>query len=76
MIMALIGVKDGRVVNITDEAPITLYELLKLAGETMASSSEPLVNPLYLHADGSLARSLGFQPSVRTVYQAVQDKLL
>jgi hypothetical protein len=37
---------------------------------------EPLVNPWYLHADGSLARSLVFQPSVRTVYQAVQDKLL
>jgi UDP-glucose 4-epimerase len=32
---------------------------------------EPLVNPWYL-----LARSLVFQPSVRTVYQAVQDKLL
>jgi UDP-glucose 4-epimerase len=32
IIMALDGVMDGRVVNITDEAPTTLYELLKLAG--------------------------------------------
>ncbi|WP_425605469.1 conjugal transfer nickase/helicase domain-containing protein [Pseudoxanthomonas putridarboris] len=29
-----------------------------------------------LHANGSLARRLGFQPTVRTVYQAAEEKLL
>jgi len=76
IMMAVDGIMDGRIVNISDEAPTSLYELLNVAGATMASSSEPLVNPWYLHTDSSLARSLGFQPSVRTVYQAVQEKLL
>ncbi|MEH6306235.1 NAD(P)-dependent oxidoreductase [Olivibacter sp. CPCC 100613] len=74
--MALQGTMDGRVVNIADEAPTTLYELLQLVGESMTSSAESLINPWYLHADASLARSLGFQPSIRTVYQAVQENLL
>jgi len=76
IIMALEGIMQGRIVNIADEAPTSLYELLKIVGESMPSSSEPLINPWYLHADSSLARSLGFQPSVRTVYQALQENLL
>ena len=76
MKMALEGVMDGRIVNITDEAPTSVYELLSLVGTTMESSSQPLTNPWYLHVDGTLARSLGFRPTVRTVYQAVQEKLL
>jgi len=76
IIMALQGIIDGRVVNIADEAPTTLYELLQLIGEPMASSAEPLVNPWHLHVNASLARSLGFQASVRTVYQAAQENLL
>jgi len=74
--MALQGIMDGRVVNIADEAPTTLYELLQLVGEPMSPSAEPLANPWYLHADASLARSLGFQASVRTVYQASRENLL
>lgn len=76
ILMALEGRMDERIVNITDEAPTSLYELLQIVGETMPSSSAPLTNPWYLQADGSLARSLGFQPTVRAVYQAVQEKLL
>lgn len=76
MKVALDGKMDGRIVNISDEAPTSLFELLKIAGQPMTSSSKPLANPWYLHADSSLARSLGFQPSVRTVYQAVEEKLL
>lgn len=76
MKIALEGKMDGRIVNITDEATISIYELVRLAGETMESSSEPLQHPWHLHADGSLARHLGFQPTVRTVYQAIQDNLL
>lgn len=74
--MALAGVLDNRIVNISDEAPTSLYELVRLVGHTVESSSEPLSNPWYLHADGSLARSLGFQATVRTVYQAAQENLL
>jgi UDP-glucose 4-epimerase len=76
MKLALTGAMDGRIVNIVDEAPTSIYELVELIGETMEPSSEPLANPWHIHADGSLARSLGFQPSVRTVYQAVQEQLM
>jgi hypothetical protein len=30
-------------------------------------------NPWYISMDGSLARRLGFQPAVRTVYQAAKE---
>lgn len=76
MTIALTGAMDGRIVNIVDEAPTSIYELLALVGKTMEASSEPLANPWRLHVDGSRARSLGFQPTVRTVYQAVQEKLM
>jgi nucleoside-diphosphate-sugar epimerase len=76
MSLALSGVLDKRIVNITDEATMSVYELVQLVGGKMESSSEPLQNPWHLHANGSLARSLGFQPVVRTVYQAVQEGLL
>lgn len=76
MRMALQGTMDERVVNIADEAPTTLYELMHLVGNPMISSADPLTNPWYLHADASLARKLGFQASVRTVYQAAQENLL
>ncbi|MBS1661467.1 MAG: NAD(P)-dependent oxidoreductase [Bacteroidetes bacterium] len=76
MSMALAGAFDGRIINISDEAPTSIYELVHLIGGSMESSSTPLQNPWYLHSDGSLARSLGFQPVVRTVYQAAQETLL
>jgi UDP-glucose 4-epimerase len=76
MQLALAGALDGRVVNIVDEAPTSILELVALVGGSMAPSTEPLANPWHLHVDGSLARSLGFQPTVRTVYQAAQEHLL
>jgi len=74
--LALVGTFDGRIVNISDEAPTTIYELVRLVGETMHSSSEPVSNPWHLHIDASLSRTLGFHPAVRTVHQAVQEGLL
>lgn len=74
--LALRGLFDGRIVNICDEAPLSLYELVTLVGESLEPSSKPLANPWHLHVDGSLARSLGFRPAVRTVYQAVQEELM
>ncbi|QGY32924.1 hypothetical protein CUN67_28750 (plasmid) [Pantoea cypripedii] len=76
MNIALTGEWDRQVVNLTDEAPTSLYELAALVGEKMESSSEPLANHWRLHADGSLARRLGFKPSVRTVYKTVEEGLL
>jgi len=74
--LALSGAFDGRIVNISDESPMSIYELANVVGESLEPSSEPLENPWHLHVDGSLARSLGFQPIVRTVYQAVQEELM
>ncbi|WP_105431611.1 MULTISPECIES: NAD(P)-dependent oxidoreductase [Neorhizobium] len=74
--LALTGTMDGRIVNIADEAPTSIYELVALVGGTMEPSSAPLANPWRLHMDVSLARSLGFRPIVRTVYQAMQENLM
>ncbi|MFE0753238.1 NAD-dependent epimerase/dehydratase family protein [Inquilinus sp. NPDC058860] len=76
MNLALTGAMDGRIVNIADEAPTSIYELVELVGESIEPSAEPLANPWYIHMDGSLARRLGFQPVVRTVYQAAQQNLM
>lgn len=76
MNLALTGAMDGRLVNIADDAPTSIYELVGLVRGTMEPSSAPLENPWRLHIDVSLARSLGFQPIVRTVYQAVQERLM
>jgi hypothetical protein len=42
----------------------------------MEGSSDAMPNPWYLHIDGSLARSLGFRPTMRTVHEAVQNGLM
>jgi nucleoside-diphosphate-sugar epimerase len=76
MRMALAGSFDGRIVNISDEAPTTVYELVGLVGHQMEPSAEAMQNPWYLHVDASLARSLGFRPTVRTVYQAAEQGMM
>ncbi|QOY87662.1 NAD-dependent epimerase/dehydratase family protein [Paludibaculum fermentans] len=76
MKLALAGAMDGRIVNIVDEAPTSIYELSELVGERMEPLNEPLKNPWHLHVDGSLARQFGFQPTVRTVHQAAQENLM
>lgn len=76
MKLALAGTFDGQIVNIADEAPKTIYELVGLVGHQMEPSSKAMENPWYLHVDASLARSLGFRPTVRTVYQAMQEEIM
>ncbi|MFK0334278.1 NAD-dependent epimerase/dehydratase family protein [Rhizobium sp. NPDC090275] len=71
--LALKGDFDRRIVNLADEAPSSIYELAGMVGKRLDSSCEPLSNPWYLHVDTSLARSLGFRPSIRTVYQALHE---
>lgn len=71
--LALKGAFDRRIVNLADEAPSSIYELAGMVGKQLDSSGAPLSNPWHLHVDTSLARSLGFRPSIRTVYQAWQE---
>lgn len=74
--LALAGTLDGRIVNVTDEAPMSLYEIAALAGTTMTSSAEPLTNPWFGQIDGALARSLGFVPVIATAHQAHREGAL
>ena len=76
MSLAMAGAMDGRIVNLTDDAPVSIYELVGLVGETMNPSSAPPANPWNIHVNGSTACSLGFQSAVRTVYQAMHEKLM
>jgi nucleoside-diphosphate-sugar epimerase len=76
MHLALTGALDGRTVNIVDDAPTSIFELVSLVGAPMPASAEPLRHPWHLHVDGTLARSLGFVPTIATVYQAKRMGLL
>jgi hypothetical protein len=46
---------------------------LARAGSRPRQPAEPLTNPWKGHMDVTLARSLGFQPKVPTVYQAIRE---
>ena len=74
--LALTGAMDRRIVNLVDEVPMTIYQIMQVVGEKMAPTLEPLTNPFSGHLDGSLARSLGFRPKVRTTYQAIEEGVL
>jgi nucleoside-diphosphate-sugar epimerase len=74
--LALTGAIDGRIVNITDDAPMSIHEITEHVGATIDSSSEPLANPWWGQLDGSLARRLGFRPVVATLHQAAREGAL
>lgn len=74
--MALTGAMDRRIVNIVDDAPTSIFELMELVGLKLEPSASALADPWHLHADGSLARSLGFVPTVASVYQAQREGIL
>ena len=74
--LALSGAMDGRIVNVTDGSPVTIYEMARLAGAPIEGSGEPLVNPWFGHLDGTLLRELGFTPSVPDIYAAARDGIL
>jgi hypothetical protein len=67
---------DGRLVNITDDAPVTVGEMAQFAGSPIEGSAEPLTNPWSGRMDGSLARELGFQPTLPTIQAAVREGIL
>lgn len=74
--LGLKGAFDGRIVNIVDDAPMSILELTGIAGTPVTPSAEPLVNPWYGQMDATLSRNLGFHPRVRTTWQAVQENAL
>jgi UDP-glucose 4-epimerase len=74
--LALTGTMDGQIVNICDDAPITLYEMANVIGSPIEPSAEPLTNPWMGRMNGSRLRSFGFRPTVPTVYQALQLGIL
>ncbi|WP_345262354.1 NAD(P)-dependent oxidoreductase [Nocardioides nanhaiensis] len=74
--MALAGTTDGRVVNLTDDAPVTVWEMARLAGATLEESSAPLEHPWSGRMDGALARELGFRPTVPTIHAAAAEGIL
>jgi len=74
--LALSGAMDGRIVNIVDDRPVTVYEMAELAGDPLQGSAEPLVNPWSGRMDPTLARELGFQPTVPTIYAAAREGIL
>ena len=74
--LALTGATDGRIVNITDGAPVTVFEMTRLGGDPMEGSADPLPNPWAGQMDGTLARELGFQPTVPTIQEAARLGIL
>lgn len=74
--LALTGVLDGRVANIAGESSASVLEIADLVGVDYKMSAEALANPWSGLLDGSLARELGFQPQVATMYQADREGAL
>ncbi len=74
--LALSGVMDGRTVNVTDDAPVTVYEMARLGGNPVAASAAPLTDPWSGRMDGTLLREFGFRPTVPTIHAAAQDGIL
>lgn len=74
--LALTGAMDGRIVNVTDDAPVTVYEMAELGGHPVPVSAEPLTNPWSGRMDGTLLREFGFRPTVPTIHAAAHDGIL
>lgn len=74
--LALTGAFDGRTVNIADESPLSIYEMSQIVGYPYGSSAEPLLQPWKGQMDVTLARSLGFAPTISTIYQAAREAML
>ena len=74
--LALDGVMDGKIVNLADDAPVSIFEMAELTGAHYEPSAEPLANPWQGQVDVSLAAQLGFHPRVLTVAQAGREHRL
>ena len=74
--LALTGVADGRIINIADDAPSTLYDMARAVGVTVGSTAQPLSNPWWGRVNGTLGRTLGFIPTIVTLNQAIRESIL
>lgn len=74
--LALSGAADNQVINVTDDAPVTVFEMALLAGQPIKGSAEPLVNPWSGRMDSTLLRELGFRPTVPTIQEAAAHGIL
>jgi UDP-glucose 4-epimerase len=74
--LALSGALDGRIANLTDDAPVTVFDMARLAGDPVDGSAQPLVDPWAGRMDSSLLRDLGFRPSVPTIWEAAARQIL
>jgi len=74
--LALSGAMDGQVVNVTDDAPVTVFEMAALVGSPIEESADPLANPWSGRMDSTLLRGLGFRPTVPTIHSAARDGIL
>lgn len=74
--LALTGAFDNRTVNIADESPLSIYEMSQIVGYSYGSFAEPLRQPWRGQMDVSLARSLGFTPTIGTIHEAVRNGAL
>lgn len=74
--LALAGAFDNRIINVTDDAPTTVYELAALVKAPIEPSAAPLEHPWAGRLDGALARALGFSTRVPTVRQAATESAL
>jgi nucleoside-diphosphate-sugar epimerase len=70
--LALTGAFDRRTVNIADESPLSIYEMSQIVGYDYPSSAEPLPQPWKGQMDVTLARSLGFTPTISTIYEGAR----
>lgn len=76
MRLALSGAMDGQVINASDDAPVTVFEMAALAGKPIEGSNEPLINPWSGRMDTTRLRELGFRPTVPTIHAAAADRIL
>jgi UDP-glucose 4-epimerase len=74
--LALGGAMDGRIVNVCDDGPVTVQEMVEFAGEHLEGSAEPLPNPWSGRMDSTLAGELGFRPTVPTIRAAAREGIL
>jgi len=74
--LALEGRFDVRTVNVVDDLPTSAHEIARVTGRTYPESTGPLTDPWAGSLDGALIRSLGYEPTVRTVHQAVREGIL
>jgi nucleoside-diphosphate-sugar epimerase len=74
--LALGGALDGHIANVTDDCPVTVYDMARLAGAPIEGSAEPLTNPWAGRMDSSFLRGMGFRPSVPTIWEAAAAGIL